>query len=132
MSRRKDNSSQGSRRRREVRLCCLGLSTLINFRSDNTQAIVTQNSTYSALVHGVYSGSEIIFDTFISISNYLIAGNTCLTKIDTMGRLNVFHAVDSFLPTRAAGYWIVHDELSGVQKDLLFQKKCKCFKICCK
>ena len=39
-----------------------------------------------------------------------------------MGQLNVYHAVDSFLPTRGAEYWIVHDELSGIQKDLLFQK----------
>ncbi len=104
------------------------LSTLINFRSDNPQAIVTQNTAFSTSVHGVYSGSEIIFDTFTSMSNYLIAGNTCLTKIDTIGQLNVYRAVDSFLPTRGAGYWVVHDELSGVQKDLLFQKSANALK----
>ena len=62
------------------------------------------------------------------MSNYLIAGNTCLTKIDTIGQLNVYHAVDSFLPTRGAGYWIVHDQLSGVQRDLLFQKSANALK----
>jgi len=82
-----------------------GLSTLINFRSDNPQAIVTQNTAYSTLVHGVYSGSEIIFDTYTSMSNYLIAGNTCLTNIDTIGQLNVYHAVDSFFTNKRC--WIL-------------------------
>jgi hypothetical protein len=64
------------------------------------------------------TGGEIIFDTLTSISNVLIGveNNTCLTKIDTMGKLNVYHSYDVLLPLKLEGYWTVHDEISGLLK----------------
>ena len=93
-----------------------GLSTLYNFRSDNPEALITQESTsFSTLIHGVYPGSEIKFDTILSKSNYVTqGGNKCLTKIDGDGKLNVYHKYNEIIPLYAEKYWIVHDELESI------------------
>ena len=36
-------------------------------------------------------------------------------KIDSNGKLCVYHPYDSLLPIRTEGYWIVHDELESLQ-----------------
>ena len=98
------------------------LSTLYNFRSDNEDALMSKASTtFSTLIHGVYPGSEILFDTVISKSNYItsITGNECLTKIDSDGKLCVYHPFTVLLPIRTEGYWIVHDELESLQKQAI-------------
>jgi hypothetical protein len=73
------------------------------------------STTFSTSIHGVYPGSEILFDTLLSNSNYTTAttGNACLTKIDSNGKLCVFHPF-ILLPKRTEGYWIVHDELESL------------------
>ena len=94
-----------------------GLSTLYNFRSDNPDALITQQaSTFSTLIHGVYPESEIKFETLLSKSNYEIEGNKCLTKIDTSGKLNVYHKYDELLQSKEEGYLVVHDELVDIFK----------------
>jgi len=93
-----------------------GLSTLYNFRSDNANALITQESTtYSTLVHGVYPGSEIKFNTVLSINNAFTqgTGTEYLTKIDSNGKLCVYHPYNILLPQKLADYWIVHDEIEG-------------------
>ncbi len=64
------------------------MSTLYNFRSDDPDALPTQDLTsFSTLIHGVYPGSKIQFDTLSPRSNILTAGNSVLTKVDTVGKL---------------------------------------------
>ena len=78
-----------------------GLSTLNNFRSDNESALITQESTtFSTLIHGVYPGSEIKFDTVLSKSNVISqgTGTEYLTKIDSNGKLCVYHPYNVLLP----------------------------------
>ncbi len=77
-----------------------GLSTLNNFRSDNESALITQESTtFSTLIHGVYPGSEIKFDTVLSKSNVMTqgTGTEYLTKIDSNGKMNVYHKYNTIL-----------------------------------
>ena len=79
------------------------------------------STTFSTLIHGVYPGSEIIFDTLVSNSNYITSASSsaCLTKIDTNGKLCVYHPVNILLPIRTEGFWIVHDELESLQKQAI-------------
>ena len=43
-----------------------------------------------------------------------------LTKIDSDGKLNVYHHYDVLLPVHIERYWVVHDEISSIlQKDIL-------------
>ncbi len=70
-----------------------GLSTLNNFRSDNENALITrQSTTFSTLIHVVYPGSEIKFDTVLSKNNAFTqgTGTEYLTKIDSDGKLCSF------------------------------------------
>ncbi len=79
------------------------LSTLYNFRSDNEDALMSNASTtFSTLIHGVYPSREILFDNVLSKYNYTtsITGNTCLTKIDSDGKLCVYHFFTVLLPVR--------------------------------
>jgi hypothetical protein len=88
-----------------------GLSTLSNFRSDNTNALVTRvNDT--TIIHGITSLSEIQFNRIGSIID-------CLSKVDKDGRLCVYHPIHVLLPTRGAGFWFVHDELESLQKQAI-------------
>ena len=43
----------------------------------------------------------------------------CLRKVDKDGKLCVYHPINVLLPTRGAGYWIVHDELESLQKQAI-------------
>ena len=98
------------------------LSTLYNFRSDNESALMSKASTtFSTLINGVFPGSEILFYTVLSKSNVISqgAGNACLTKIDSDGKLCVYHPYNILLPIRTEGYWIVHDELESLQKQAI-------------
>jgi hypothetical protein len=93
------------------------LSTLSNFRSDNESALITQESTtFSTLIHGVQPGSEIKFNTVLSTSNVLTQqnGTEYLTKIDSNGKLNVYHKYNEILPLKPSEYWVVHDELEKI------------------
>ena len=38
-------------------------------------------------------------------------GNIYLTKIDTNGKLNVYHKYNALIPLKLQEYWVVHDEL---------------------
>ncbi len=99
-----------------------GLSTLYNFRSDNENALITQESTtFSTLIYGVTPGSETKFGTVLSKSNAFAQGITTefLTKIDTDSKLCVYHRFNVLLPIRTEGYWIVHDELESLQKQAI-------------
>jgi len=99
-----------------------GLSTLNNFRSDNESALITQESTtFSTLIHGVYPGSEIKFDTVLSKSNVISqgTGTEYLTKIDSNGKLCVYHPYNVLLPQKLAGYWVIHDEIEGLEKQAI-------------
>ena len=40
----------------------------------------------------------------------------CFTKIDKRLFLNVYHPANILLPTRTAGFWIVHDEIESLHK----------------
>jgi hypothetical protein len=92
-----------------------GLSTLYNFRSDNQDALVTKDSSdFSTLIHGVYPGAEIKFDTVLSNSQSGTEGNIYLTKIDTNGKLNVYHKYNALIPLKLQEYWVVHDELEKI------------------
>ncbi len=92
-----------------------GLSTLYNFRSDNQDALVTKDSAdFSTLIHGVYPGAEIKFDTVLSNSQSGTEGNIYLTKIDTNGKLNVYHKYNALIPLKLQEYWVVHDELEKI------------------
>jgi hypothetical protein len=79
------------------------------------------SETFSTLIHGVYPGSEILFYTVISKSNYTtsITGNACLTKIASDGKLCVYHPLNILLPIRTEGYWMVQDELESLQKQAI-------------
>jgi hypothetical protein len=82
------------------------LSTLNLFRSDNEDALVNYNiDTGSTEIHSY--GSEIIFDTTQTL---------CSTKVDSDGKLNVYHEYDALLPVHIASYWIVHDEIANMLK----------------
>ena len=97
-----------------------GLSTLYNFRSDNPEALITQDTTtFSTLIHTFYPGSEIKFDTILSKNRFPIEGNTCLSKIDQDGKLNVYHKYDILLPSKPDNHWVVHDELSNIHKQAI-------------
>ncbi len=80
--------------------------------------ITQESTTYSTLVHGVYPGSEIQFNTVLSINNPFSqgTGTEYLTKIDSDAKLCVYHPINILLPTRSEGCWIVHDELESLQK----------------
>ena len=43
----------------------------------------------------------------------------CLSKVDKDGKLCVYHPINVLLPTRGAGFWIVHDELESLQKQAI-------------
>ena len=87
------------------------LSTLYNFRSDNANALVTLEND-STIIHGITPNSEIQFNTVSSIID-------CLSKVDKDGKLCVYHPINVLLPTRGAGFWVVHDELESLQKQAI-------------
>ena len=87
------------------------ISTLCNFRSDNPNALVTRvNDT--TIIHGITSLSEIQFNIIGLVIHFL--GN-----VDKDGKLYVYHPINVLLPTRGAGFWIVHDELESLQKQAI-------------
>ncbi len=55
-------------------------------------------------------------DTAFSRSFFLVEVNSVLTKVDLVGKLNIFHKYNLLLPLRTEGYWDVHNELEGLQK----------------
>jgi hypothetical protein len=94
-----------------------GLSTLLNFRSDNSDAIVRLTGP-SILVRSPF---ETLFDSTISNSIFLAGASpsTCLTKIDPLGRLNVFHPYSISLPNKIQSFWVVHDEIEGFHQQAI-------------
>jgi hypothetical protein len=73
---------------------------------DNEDALVNYNiDTGSTEIHSY--GSEITFDTTQTL---------CSTKVDSDGKLNVYHEYDALLPVHLASYWIVHDEIPNMLK----------------
>jgi hypothetical protein len=98
------------------------LNALYNVRSDNIYSIIAyDSSSNNTSIHATYANAEILFDTYFStfLYNTLVTPNKYLTKIDTYGKLNVFHIQDILLPTRSQGWWIVHDELAQSQRDVI-------------
>ena len=94
-----------------------GLTTLYNFRSDNSNAIVRLSGP-SILIR---SPLETIFDSSISNSNFLAGASSsaCLTKIDETGKINVFHPYNILLPNKLQGFWVVHDEIEGFHQQAI-------------
>ena len=94
-----------------------GLSTLYNFRSDNSNSIVRLTGP-SILVR---SPLETLFDSSISNSNFLAGASSsaCLTKIDETGKINVFHPYNILLPNKLQGFWVVHDEIEGFHQQAI-------------
>jgi hypothetical protein len=84
-----------------------GLSTLYNFRSDNSNAIVRLSGP-SILIR---SPLETLFDSSISNSNFLTGASqsACLTKIDETGKINVFHPYNIYflINFRAFGWFMM-------------------------
>ena len=60
----------------------------------------------STAIHGVL---DIIFDTPLSNTNAAsgVTQSACLTKIDSSGKLNVFHPYTLLLPNKLQGFWVV-------------------------
>ncbi len=82
------------------------LSTLYNYRLVYESALITQPSTtFSSLIHGVYPSSEIKFGTISSKSNVTTqgTGTEFLIKIDTNGKLRVYH-----LNQKNVGLFMIH------------------------
>jgi hypothetical protein len=88
-----------------------GLSTLYNFRSDNSNSFVRLIGT-SILVHSPLASSN---------SNFLggASQSACLTKIDETGKINVFHPYNILLPNKLQGFWVVHDEIEGFHQQAI-------------
>ena len=63
-------------------------------------------------MYGILENSEIQFKTISSDID-------CYTKIDKDGKLNVYHPANVLLPTRFAGFWIVHDEIESLHKQAI-------------
>ena len=105
------------------------LSILFN-NDSNTLQIVNNHTTdlsifnslinivdNSTAIHGVV---DIIFDTPLSNSNAAsgFTQSACLTKIDSLGNLNVFHPFNVLLPTKLQGSWIDQTrKRSGKRRD---------------
>jgi hypothetical protein len=94
-----------------------GWSTLYNFRSDNSNAIVSLSGP-SILIR---SPSETLFDSSISNSNFSDGSSqsAILTKIDETGKINVFHPYNILLPNKLQGFWVVHDEIKGFHQQAI-------------
>jgi hypothetical protein len=116
------------------------LQTLNNYSTDlsilfnndlNTTEIINNHTTdlslfnslinivnTSTAIHGV---EDIIFDTPLSNSNAAagVAQSACLTKIDPLGKLNIFHPYNLLLLTKLQGFWIVHDEIEGFHQQAI-------------
>jgi hypothetical protein len=94
-----------------------GLSTLYNFRSDNSNSIVrlTGPSIF------IRSPFETLFDSSISNSNFLggDSQSAFLTKIDETGKINVFHPYNILLPNKFQGFGVVHDEIEGFHQQAI-------------
>ena len=100
------------------------LSILFNNDLNTTQIInnhTTDLSLFNSLINivdnstAIHGVEDIIFVTPLSNSNAAggITQSACLTKIDPLGKLNVFHPFNILLPTKLQGNWIVHDEIEG-------------------
>ena len=88
------------------------VSTLKDFRSDNPYNIMYADANNNNIIRQVLPTSETFFRATPTgvFTNYE-------TKIDTDGKLNVYHSLDITLPTRPAGWWKIHDELVSMQQN---------------
>jgi hypothetical protein len=89
------------------------LSTLSNFLSDNPNVLVTLVN-HTTIIHGITSLSEIQFYITGSVID-------CSSKVDKDGELCVYHPINVLLPTREAGFWIIHDEFESLQKQAIIE-----------
>jgi hypothetical protein len=71
----------------------------------------TGSLTGSTVIKISEVNGEIKFDT--------VYGGEVSTKIDTNGELKVYHEADPTLPTRAPGWWNVHDDLATLLRDTI-------------
>ena len=106
------------------------LTTLFNNDLNTTQIInnhTTDLSLFNSLINivdnstAIHGVEDIIFVTPLSNSNAASGASqsACLTKIDPLGKLNVFHPFNMLLPTKLQGNWIVHDEIEGFHQQAI-------------
>ncbi len=101
----------------QIKIHEIELSTLYNFRSDNSNAIVRLSGP-SLLVHSPF---DILFDSSISISIFFAGASQSayLTKLDPLGRLNVFHPYNILQPNNLQDFSVVHDEIEGFHQQAI-------------
>ena len=106
------------------------LSILFNNDSNTLQIVnnhTTDLSIFNSLINIVDSSTaihgvlDIIFDTPLSNTNAAsgVTQSACLTKIDSSGKLNVFHPYTLLLPNKLQGFWVVHDEIEGFHQQAI-------------
>ena len=116
------------------------LQTLNSFSTDlttlfddtiNTLQIVNNHTTDLTIINSlinivnnstaIHGAIDIIFDTPLSNTNAVtgITSSAFLTKIDFLGKLNVYHHFNVLLPTKFAVFWIVHDEIEGFHQQAI-------------
>ncbi len=100
------------------------LSTLNTTISDVENTLVTHGTSLSNLnalitlenditkIHGLTPQSEIQFNIEGTIID-------CLSKVDSNGKLCVYHPYNVLLPQKLDGYWIIHDEIEGLEKQAI-------------
>jgi hypothetical protein len=77
----------------------------------NLNALITLEDDITK-IHGLTPQSEIQFNIEDSIID-------CLSKVDKDGKMCVYHPYNILLPQQSAGYWIVHDEIEGLEKQAI-------------
>jgi hypothetical protein len=63
-------------------------------------------------IHGLTPQSEIQFNIEDSIID-------CFSKVDKDGKMCVYHPYNILLPQRLADFWIVYDEIEGLEKQAI-------------
>jgi len=77
----------------------------------NLNALITLENNITK-IHGLTPQSEIQFNIEDSIID-------CLSKVDKDGKMCVYHPYNILLPQRLADFWIVHDEIEGLEKQAI-------------
>jgi hypothetical protein len=71
-------------------------------------------------VENIYVIILVHTNQYVPVSTIIIGSVIdCLSKVEEDSKLCVYHPINVPLPTRGAGFWIVHDELESLQKQAI-------------
>ena len=94
------------------------ISQIIN-TSNNLASQILDTSNY--IMNRFLPTSNLIYtnatNTIIRSDNEILFNTYNMSKVANDGTLQVYHNLDVTLPTRAAGWWNVHDELVNCKRD---------------